>query len=328
MISLSPENIKNFGEPENAKFCLLTTPKIAPQFQLITEGRYSSYLVLPIVETLESTIEKLEENVHVLVIAPEQFIQSVNPEKVGRRKIAVMATNSTPTSILAIKYFITAIEQTDPQLQQQTADYFFDNLVQSKRLTITNPQYQTKAHLELNPNYEWHEQLGKLCWGQQQIFPSGEISVLPLKHGKFDPKKRLQLNGKIVFDGRPIVHTGQHPNRVKQAQIFAELEILERSPLIATIKEGSIVKLEATHPQGYSAITTLESLFQNDRNYSIIWELGFGINTSFALFPGNLAMNEVFGGDKMVLHIGLGLTPATEFHVDLLCPSSQISVGL
>ena len=325
MITLTPEKIPNFGDANNANFILLTTRSLMPQFGLATQGCYSSYNILPIEESLTATVEQLDENSHILVIAPDLLIKSVEPEKVGQRKIAVMATNSTPTSLEAIEYFIAAMEKTDTELQQQKTERFFARLERSEGLSFINPRYETKAYLELKPEDEWHEQLGSLSYGQQQIIPSGEISVLPLTHGQFNPQTRLKLNGQVVFDGRPIVHTGQHCDRLKQARLFAKLEVLERSPLIATIENGSIVRLETTQANAREAAMALNNLLEADCNYSVVWELGFGINTSFTLYPGNIAMNEVFGGDEMVLHVGLGLTTATEFHLDLLCPGTQIN---
>src|SRR5207249_6300741 len=56
----------------------------------------------------------------------------------------------------------------------------------------------------------------------------------------------------------------------------------------------------------------------------IIWEIGFAINTFLDILPGNHAMNEVFGGTRGCLHWGLGLTPFTQYHIDMICPNTLV----
>ena len=68
----------------------------------------------------------------------------------------------------------------------------------------------------------------------------------------------------------------------------------------------------------------LEALFRIDSRYRKVWELGFAINTRHELLPGNTAMNETFGGTAGTLHFGLGLTPYTQYHLDIICPLTRV----
>jgi hypothetical protein len=325
LIELCPESIKNFGNSTKAHFYLLTNPELINSFKIISGGKYESYQILPIVEeSLELAIQKTKQLAHILVISPYKFINSVHPSSLGRRKLAVMATNSTPTSLKAIAHFMKIIEKSDPQEQRKFADRFFDNLEDADGLLIVDEKYGTQAKFIPDPENEWFEQLGILDWGQQQILPSGEISVLPLAHGQYDPSQRLNINGEITLQGFPILHSGASPNREEQARIYQALSVLEQQAIIATVENGCITKLEITHADAEPAKAMLQTLFDLDPNYRIIWELGFGINTKLELWSGNTAMNEVYGGDNGVLHFGLGLTSVTSFHLDILCPITNM----
>lgn len=326
MIELCPEKFRNFGDTENVNFHVLTTSSLAKEFRFLTTGSYQSCNVSILMGDLESAIQKIEQDSHILVIAPDQYLKSVSPHKVGRRKIAVMAANSTPTSIEAIVHFLEVISLSNPSTQQQQADRFFELLTQYQNIFLSNREYQTQARLILSDSYCWNEQLGYLDWGQQQILPAGEISLLPLQHGKFDSQINLLLDGQILLNGRPIVHTGADPNRSEQSYLFDQLAVFEQYPAIANIHNGVIVDICETHPEATQGVIALRTLFEQDHNYQKVWELGFGINSALKLWGGNCAMNEVYGGTDMVLHLGLGLTQATEFHIDLLCPGTNITI--
>ncbi len=65
-------------------------------------------------------------------------------------------------------------------------------------------------------------------------------------------------------------------------------------------------------------------MFEMDSHYSVIWEIGFAVNTSLAIRRGNHAMNEVHGAQNGSMHWGLGLTPYTQYHLDLITPGTHI----
>jgi hypothetical protein len=171
----------------------------------------------------------------------------------------------------------------------------------------------------------WFEQSGGLQWGEQVMGPGGEISVLPLGFAEFSASRRLPINGEIALRGQPIVHGGAASFlRADQARLFQAINCLHEHALIATLRNGVVTKLSATHPRVQPALQLLNALCSIDSRYAILWEIGFGLNTTLSMLPGNHAMNEVYGGSHGVLHWGLGLTPHTQYHLDFLCPSAQV----
>jgi hypothetical protein len=251
----------------------------------------------------------------------------------GRRKLMMMACNSTPTSLDAVKYFLDVIERTDPQQQEEFADRFFMLGEASEHLEFVDPRYGTYAsgtHARfehLRDHYEWNQQAGLLQWGGQQLAPAGEISVLPIEILRFDATLRLPINGHVAFHGQPVLHSGSPSYlREDQARIHAALASVGNHAVIATTENGIISSLRATHAEAEPAVKMLEAMFEVDSRYRIIWEVGFGINAALkTLLPGNHAMNEVFGGSgRGALHFGLGLTPFTQYHLDIICPGTRV----
>jgi hypothetical protein len=325
-IVVRPHKYRQFGFSKSQNFYLITEANLIDRFLIEPSAAYEKHQILAYNgESLAEVLNYTEEPANILVICPEHFITS-ELEKIGRRKLAIMATNSTPTSLLAIKHFLSVMEETNPREQRKMANFFFNTIENAEYLKIINTQYETQANfLHLNDGYEWYEQGGPLAWGQQQIVPSGELSVLPIRHGNFGADNRLQIYGTIVLQGYPILHSGkQLRSREEQAYIYSQLSVLADHPIIATIRDGLITNLETDDEAAKPAQEMLEQLFMIDPHYQFIWEVGFGINTALDLLPGNNAMNEVYGGTNGVLHWGFGLTPFTQFHLDIICPDSIV----
>ncbi|ATB40263.1 hypothetical protein CYFUS_005711 [Cystobacter fuscus] len=328
--SISPARIRQFGDPEDAAFCLVTNREFISQIHLEREGGYSDYLILEYENGdrfSELLAKKIPEHAHILVISPNAFFQSPRAEELGsRRKLLAMACNSTPTAWDMIPRFLKIVEDTDPEEQQRFTDRFFAMGEASAYLEFVDERYGTRARLEhLDERYLWNEQAGLLNWGGQQLAPSGEISVLPLHIWDFDSNLYLKFNGTIAIQGYPILHNGT-PSflRADQARIHGQLACLSREALIATVENGRIVDLKAAGPEAQPAHDMMTAMFEVDSRYRIIWELGFAINTHSTIVPGNFAMNEVFGAENGTIHFGLGLTPHTQYHLDLICPGLTV----
>ncbi len=125
-----------------------------------------------------------------------------------------------------------------------------------------------------------------------------------------------------------IVHAGYDAGLLgEQEQCYARLAGLYQGTVVLGVAAGLIVSCRPGDDSGVAAqaAAALEDLLAADPNYRIIWEVGFGINTELALLPGNCGLNEVFGGRQGVLHLGLGLTPATRFALTFLCPGSVVT---
>jgi hypothetical protein len=326
-IVIRPHKYRQFGLSENQNFYLITEASLVDKFVIEADDSYERCeVIVHAGDDFSAVLGLTLEPANVLVICPEHFIASVEPHQVGHRKLAIMATNSTETSLSAIKHFLRVIEQSNPCEQRDFANFFFDTMERVEYLKIIDTKHGTAAKfLHLNDDYEWYEQGGLLEWGQQQIVPSGELSVLPIFHGNFSSEHRFQIDGQLVFRGYPIVHSGKgFCARDEQTRIYEGLSVLENYPVIATIKNGLIISLEALDSAAEPAKAMLEELFAVDPHYQFVWEVGFGINTALNLWRGNNAMNEVYGGDNGVLHWGFGLTPFTRYHLDIICPDSVV----
>jgi hypothetical protein len=144
----------------------------------------------------------------------------------------------------------------------------------------------------------------------------------------FDPSARLALDGSLTLRGQPIVHAGYDDTLVRrQAALYQHLLPLATTAVIVDIADGVITACRPGEPgpAGLELVRVLDDLFTADPRYRVIWELGFGINTDMRIFSANCGLNEPFGGSDGVVHIGLGLTPFTEFALTFLCPSTALT---
>ena len=326
-VRIRPDLLRQFGPAGDAAFVLVVTAELLPDVELEarTSYREQSLLVLPQAEPLESFIAaSVPEPAHLLVIAPGRVVTS--PRDIGRRKMLVVPCGSTPSSVASIAASIRAAEQTDPQAQDERASAFFDAVGDAERLEIADVLNGTSATFEHQDKpYGWNAQLGFVDWGEQQIVPSGEISVLPANIMTFEPEGRLALSGSLTFLGEPIVHDG--PARAAaaaQEAAYRGISGLRSAPLAADVVDGEIRALRPLTPGAAAAAETLEALFAEDERYRILWELGVGLNESLAVTPENCATNEVYGGVGGRVHIGLGLTTATRFALTLPCNGSTL----
>lgn len=330
VIVIRPSRIRQFGPPEGASFCLVTNPELVDKLRIEETRGYAGAITIPFEEGDDFTRileQDIPERAHILVISPRVFFHSPRQGALGGgRKLMALACNSTPTSWEAIAHFMSVVEDTDPILQQQLADRFFDGGQRSVFLDLVDDRHGTHARLDhLDDRYLWNEQAGALGPGEQQIAPSGEISILPLHIWDFDSNLFLSLNGTLALRGYPILHSGT-PSflRADQARIHARLAPLEHGAVIAAVENGKIIAMEAMDRAAEPALAMLNAMFEVDSRYRIVWEIGFAINTNARLFPGNAAMNETYGASNGTVHFGLGLMPYTQYHLDLICPGTAV----
>ena len=263
----------------------------------------------------------------MLVISPDVFFRSPEEDQIGSsQKLIAMACNSTPNSIEAIAHFVNVIENTNATEQEKYSDYFFDKLESCNSLEFYDPVTKTKAVFQhFFDDYTWNQQAGTLGNGEQQIAPSGEISVLPSDIWDFSENSGMEINGEITFHGTPILHSGEVSfSRSDQQRIWEELSTMSEGPIIASVEKGFISELNALDETAQQAVDILERMFAVDSRYRMIEEIGFAINSSLEIWPGNTAMNEVYGGKSGAIHYGLGLTPYTQYHLDIICPNTRV----
>ncbi|HUY50995.1 MAG TPA: hypothetical protein VMV92_35700 [Streptosporangiaceae bacterium] len=283
---------------------------------VLVYSQYSAYqtiIMLPGERFEKLLAEKIPEPAHVLAICPGIFFESPPSELLGRRKLMAMACNSTPASVEVIRHFLEIMERTSPQEQAAFSDTFFELLEESEELVYVDAKRDARATLQhLNDDLVWNQQAGPLDWGEQQIVPSGEISVLPIEITDFREDLHLPLQGDIVFRGYPILHNGTPSfTRANQHRIYERLKCLNRHAVIAHVENGIITAIKPADEDAGSAVDMLNAMFEVDARYRIVWEIGHALNTSLDLLPGNHAMNEVYGATEGCLHWGLGPLPLT-----------------
>lgn len=329
-IVVRPGRLRSFGDSKDSDFYLVTEPAYRGAFEIEPDPKYRACEIVEYdgsVEFAAVLSEQIPQSCHVLVILPGFYFKSPSPAVLGpRRKLGVMACFSTPTSVEAIRHFLRMAEQTDPDEQDRRAEDFFARGERAEALRFVDHRYGTAAVFEHLPdNLSWHEQIGVLHWGQQQLLPSGEISVLPVQVFGQNIDTQLEFNGTLALQGTPVLHAGSPSFLPRdQARLFAELACLQDHAVIATLEKGAIVALEATDVSCRRAEQMLAAMFAVDSRYRTLLEIGFGINTGLQLFPGNAAMNEVYGGREGTVHFGLGLIPYTQYHLDLICPGTHV----
>ena len=306
-IAIRPRRLRQYGAPEDAVFCLVTNPALADVLALEECDDYRDATVVlfgpddPSFEELLRT--RIPQRSHVLVVSPDRFFASPPPAALGPdRKLLAMACNSTPTSLDEIAYFLDVIERTDPLEQAEFARGFFERLEDAEYVRFVNPQTGTSMRFDhFAQSYEWNQQAGPVEWGEQQIVPAGEISVLPIRHYRSSTESlSLPLDGEIVIQGYPILHSGT-PSMLRedQARIYGKLSDMQDHPVIATVENGRATAFRDFDGRASApAVEMLRTLCEVDSRYGLVWEMGFACNTALTPLARNCAMNEVYGATR------------------------------
>jgi hypothetical protein len=330
-IKINPARYSQFGPAEGSVFCLITNRELENELEIVKEAPYAEYRTIFIGkgDDFEAMLAEgtIPQKSHSLVISPYRFFESPSEEALGQnRKLMGMACNSTPADLEIIRHFIGVIENTSAQEQGEFSDRFFELAESTDRLIYVDERHGTRAELDhLADGLIWNQQAGPLEWGEQQIVPSGEISVLPMQIVEFDEKLHLPLEGSIAFRGFPILHSGT-PSFIRkdQARLSGKLAGLEHEAVVCDITKGTISSLRPFRKEGAEVAKVFEAMFEIDSRYTLVWEIGHALNTSLDILPGNHAMNEVYGGERGCLHWGLGLTPFTQYHLDIISPDTTV----
>lgn len=328
-ITIDPDLLRQFGPAEDSVFVLVTNPEYKDDLTVSRSGSYRDYLTLPLHrgERFDDILPTIPEPSHILAISPATFFESPPGELLGpRRKLMAMACNSTPTTMKIVEHFLHVMERTSPEEQDSFSDTFFELLETADHLVYVDHKRGTRATLQhAEETLVWNQQAGAVSWGEQQISPAGEISVLPIDIREFEEDLRLPLEGRIVIRGYPILHSGTPSfSRADQARIYRNLSPLKDHAVIADVEGGVITNITADTPGATPVVNMLNAMFEVDSRYRIVWEMGHALNTSLDLVLGNHAMNEVYGGTQGCLHWGLGLTPYTQFHLDIISPDTTV----
>lgn len=331
-ITIDPGRLKQFGPGEGADFYFVTNPRIRDQFELLETGDYRSHNVLlmgPNDNIVDRFGTEISDRAHIFCILPDTLFHSIHPDILTTgRKLSFMACNSAPTPVDAVEHFLRTGGDSDPVAMEACADRFFERGEQAETLRLVDEEYGTEAVFEhWDDRLEWHEQFGPIDWGGQQVFPAGEIAcfIVPLKIQELDPSVKIKLNGTLAIKGTPLVHIGT-PSYLPEDQerIFRDLLTANDHAVIATVEDGVITAVEATDPGSRPAAEMLDALFTVDSRFRQIFEIGFSINPSVGVYPGNTAMNEIAGGKNGSIHYGIGMLPHCQYHIDLACPNTKV----
>ena len=328
-VVVDPDKLRQYGSPEGAVFCLVTNPEFKDDIIIAKSGRYTDYLTVPLHrgERFEDILPRIPEPAHIFGVSPAAFFESPSDEVLGpRRKVLAMACNSTPTTLEHIRHFLDVMERTSPEEQDSFSDTFFELLDEADHLVYIDRKRNTRATLQhLDETLVWNQQAGAIGWGEQQIVPAGEISVLPIDIREFEEDLHLPLEGEITIRGYPILHSGTPSfSRTDQARIHQHLSTLTHHAIIARVENGTITHIRPHTPDAQPAVDMLNAMFTVDSRYRIVWEMGHALNTALELIDGNHAMNETYGATHGCLHWGLGLTPYTQYHLDIVSPDTTV----
>ncbi|MGC4986782.1 hypothetical protein ACLQ18_40340 [Streptomyces sp. DT193] len=328
---VNPARYSQFGPAEGSVFCLVTNPEIIDLITVVRDAPYAEYrtVLISAGDDFDQLLTDgtIPEESHTLVISPYRFFESPAPEVLGgRRKLLGMASNSTPTTPEVIEHFLKIMEKSSAREQTEFSERFFELAESTENLVYVDERHGTRAVLDhFAEGLVWNQQAGFLDWGEQQIVPSGEISVLPIEIIEFDENLYLPLEGQVAFRGFPILHSGTPSfSRRDQARLQQGLAGLQEHAIVADVTKGKITSLRPFEPEGKPVAEVFDALISVDSRYALVWEIGHALNTSLDILPGNHAMNEVYGGEHGCLHWGLGLTPFTQYHLDIISPDTTV----
>lgn len=331
-ITLNPLDFRAFGEvTEKNDFVLVTNDSISENFELVDEGRYGNLSVISYDDSQQDFSSFLEEHTkdcsHVLTVCPDSLITSVPREVLQRRKLLIMACRSGKTPMEGIKHFLELAGKMDVEAIQASSDALFNKGQDSEQLVLVDQLHNLACTFNhLNEDYEWHEQVGYLEEGDQQVFPSGEVAcfLVPLYTDQL-PDRQFDLNGKLVMTGPAVVQSGPPSFLLEdQLNIYQELEMAKNGGVELDVVQGRIVGYRAIDESAEPAVEMLNHLFAVDSRYRNIYEVGFSMNNSVRLWPGNTAMNEVWGENGGNIHIGIGMLPYTQYHIDIFCANTVV----
>lgn len=329
-VKIFPDRVKAFGETDQSDFYLITNSEYLESFVIEEADKYAGTNIIAFDEGDDfSDIirERISERAHILTILPNCLLHSVKPETLGKRKLLIMACRSGRTALEGIEHFVRIGEKNNPEDQEAFAEAFFEKGQRAKSLKLVDHEYGTVAEFHhMDDNLEWHEQLGALNWGQQQVWPSGEIACffVPLKIKQLD-QRRFRINGQFTLRGLLIVQSGPPSFQLEdQLRIFEALSTIRDQPVIIDVKNGDVVDHRGTHPDCQPAVDMLSALFAVDSRYRRLYEVGFSMNSHVAPWPGNTAMNEVWGGEHGHIHLGLGMLPHTQYRMDVFCAGTGV----
>lgn len=325
-----------FGPPEGSVFFGVLDP-LAAGFVEFAGGAYAQVETVTVPPAaLGDLLARTPGLAHVLCISAVGPFESPPASLLGHRRLGVMPFFSTGFSEAKLAAAVALLNGTDFHYQERESARVLALLRRSSRLVFRSPEFDTEATLLLvGSGQHVFRQAGTIPAGGQSVLPGGEISLLTNAHGEFEVEARHPLSGRIPLAGQPIVHRGRCPCAavrlsratgrppscavmeppVDDARLLSTFETMReicQGDLVVEVDDGIIVKVVSSRRSRPRLL--FEQLLARDERYRKVHEIGIGINPSDLIHRrDNFMPNEMRRG----LHIGLGLTPFTEFHIDV-----------
>ncbi len=330
MIDVYPDKLTYFTHNRvNDKFCLIITEAIINKVVLHESKLYKERIMLVCHENenIYEVIGRVECQDSDILFIPAQYFGFPSPDTVKstQRFITLACSTSTGTGLEDIPTVLETCYNHTPEQLQHKANILFDKIEGAYSLDFINEEFKTKATLEINEKCLWHEICGMIKQGGDTIAPIGEVAIT---HCDFDNliTPALDISGEIVLHGIPIVNSFFQGDQYffKRDEIFQRLSSLEKSPVIANVKNGKIIEMKAVNPKKTDLINYFETLFDMDKQFRTIIELGIGINDAIEILPFNAAYNESFSNGNYCIHYGIGKRETTKYHIDVICPGTKL----
>jgi hypothetical protein len=338
-----------FGDPVGQRLLIVASRATLEQLDLVNDGGYSCVTGMAAdAEEIPTLLDALDGPCHIFVITTDSTFQSPPASAVAKAKLGVLPLYSTGFSWAKLRAALSIIGGTDFADQHRRARKVVAALDEGETVTFlgsasTSLQLRTWAGRQLH----FFDQSGPIGWGRQSVLPGGELSLLTDGHGQYSADANFLLDGDLVVATAPVVHRGGCPcaiarlrlegdtraagactmrDRVTDARlrdVFSALEHAARRPALLHIRGGFIEQAASLGVQS-PFVAALDALFVEDPRYRKIHEIGFGLNPASTYRAGiNFLPNEMVSG----AHFGLGLTPFTEFHIDLVSPGMQVTAN-
>jgi hypothetical protein len=109
-----------------------------------------------------------------------------------------------------------------------------------------------------------------------------------------------------------------------QERIYSKLATIANGALLVDVKNGEVQGLKPSNDDVRPACEMFEALIEVDSRWGRIYEFGFSMNRHVEPWPGNSAMNEVCGGEHGQIHVGFGMLPYTQYHLDLFAAGTRV----
>ena len=337
-----------YGDCSNVNFTALLSGVLKGNVEFINREGYEKFEVVFIEgEKMTEFINSLPcDQYHVFCISCDASFKS--PPKASKNiKLGVLPMYSTGFTFEKLSKALNIIYEIEYDSIYSKSIKIINEIQNSDEIEFINNEYGTSATLDLCAPFQrlyYFNQTGNIDWGQQTVLPNGEFSILTDYHGEYSYNSKFVLNGELLINGFPILHKGSCPCTSFQKPINChneECEVVTRSKITDLAQNFVFKRLSDIYHNKYifhlkngivSEITPInekdeffyqiQELMNVDFQYQKIHEIGFGLLDRNYFFPENFLPNELLKG----VHFGLGLTPYTDYHIDLACSALDISI--